>query len=336
MTRAQSDSIPRPPMPLPTRIADRLRLPLIAAPMLRVSGPELAIAACRAGAIGAFPVANARGLEALEQWLREIRHALDGPSDWDPHRASAPFCPNLIIKRPQMREELDCLVRHRVELVITSVGSPAAAIAPLHDVGCLVFADVATLSHAEKALAAGVDGLVLLTAGAGGQTGWMNPLALVRAIRGFYDGPIVLAGGVADGRALWAARVLGCDLAYMGTKFIATHESLAAPEYKAMLVESSMDEVTLTRAFTGLDTNMLTRSIIAAGLDPKNLPERISNDAAAEIFGPGAAPGQRRWQDVWSAGHSVSGVDRVQSAAELIDRTTAEYEAARRATATLR
>lgn len=323
-------------MPLSAEIADRLRLPLIAAPMLRVSGPELAIAACRAGVIGAFPVANARSVERLEMWLRQIRAALDGPSAWNPQRAPAPFCPNLIIKRPQLREELACVVRHRVEIVITSVGSPALAIPPLHDVGCLVFADVATLAHAEKAIAAGVDGLVLLTAGAGGQTGWMNPLAFVRAVRRLYDGPIVLAGGIADGQALWAARVMGCDLAYMGTKFIATRESLAQPEYKKMLVESSMDEVTLTRAFTGLDTNMLTRSIIEAGLDPKNLPERISNEAAAEIFGPGAAPGHRRWQDVWSAGHSVSGVDQIRTAAELVEMTAREYQNAREETQRLR
>jgi len=319
-------------MPLSAKINDRLRLPLIAAPMLRVSGPELAIAACRAGVIGAFPVANARSVEGLELWLRQIRAALDAPSAWNPERAPAPFCPNLIIKRPQLREELACLVRHRVEIVITSVGSPVSAIPPLHDIGCLVFADVATLAHAEKAIAAGVDGLVLLTAGAGGQTGWMNPLAFVRAVRGFYDGPIVLAGGIADGHALWAARVMGCDLAYMGTKFIATHESLAQPEYKKMLVQSSMDEVTLTRAFTGLDTNMLTRSIVEAGLNPKNLPERISNEAAAEIFGPGATAGQRRWQDVWSAGHSVSSVDQIRTAAELIEMTAREYQTAREST----
>jgi nitronate monooxygenase len=156
-----------------------------------------------------------------------------------------------------MNAELACLLRHRVELVITSVGSPAEVIGPLHDIGCVVFADVATMRHAEKAIGAGVDGLVLLTAGAGGQTGWMNPLAFVRAVRSIYAGPLVMAGGISDGYALWAARVLGCDLAYMGTKFIATAESMADPEYKRMLVESTMDGVLLTRAFIGLDANGL-------------------------------------------------------------------------------
>jgi nitronate monooxygenase len=317
-------------MPLPEKIASRLRLPLVAAPMLRVSGPELVIETCRAGVMGSFPLANAHGVERLGMWIDQIEHALAQARETNPAHPPAPYCPNLIIKRPEMKAELACLVRRAAEIVITSVGSPADAIGPLHDVGTLVFADVATVHHTERALAAGVDGVVLLTAGAGGQTGWMNPLAFVRAVRAIYDGPIVLAGGISDGYALWAARVLGCDLAYMGTRFIATHESLADPEYKRMLVASAMDDVMLTRAFTGLDTNMLKPSIIAAGLDPANLPERVTTEAAGEIFGRNAAPGQRRWQDVWSAGHSVSGVARVQSASELIEETLAEYEAARR------
>src|SRR5215470_7277853 len=228
---------------LPERIVKRLRLPLIAAPMLSVSGPELVIAACCNGAIGAFPVANARTVEGVQAWLQQIETALNAAAEARPEQPLAPFCPNLIIKRAELKDELACLVRHGIEMVITSVGSPAEVIGPLHDIGCLVFADVATLRHAEKALAVGVDGLVLLTAGAGGQTGWMNPLAFVRAVRQMYAGPIILAGGIADGYTLWTAQVLGCDLAYMGTKFIATQESLADPAYKQMLVDSSMDDV---------------------------------------------------------------------------------------------
>ena len=311
-----------------------LRIPLIAAPMLRVSGPELVIAACIEGVIGAFPAANARGADQLDEWLTRIERALAAAREANPAAPIAPFCPNLIIKRAELKTDLECLVRHRVEMVITSVGSPVEAIGPLHDIGCVVMADVATIHHAEKALAAGVDGLVLLTAGAGGQTGWMNPIAFVRAVRGIYEGPIVLAGGITDGRALWAAQVMGCDLAYMGTRFIATRESMAAPEYKQMLVECEMDDVMLTRAFTGLDTNMLKPSVIAAGLDPAKLPERVTPELATEIFGGTALKnGPRRWKDVWSAGHSVSGVKRIQSAAELIAETAAEYEQARRDTA---
>jgi nitronate monooxygenase len=319
---------------LPDQIARRLRLPLIAAPMLAVSGPDLAIAACRAGVIGAFPVANARTIDTLDAWLTKIATALQSAAEEDPAAPPAPFCPNLIIKRAEMKSELACMLRHRIEMVITSVGSPTEAIGPLHDIGCTVFADVATIRHTEKALAAGVDGLVLLTAGAGGQTGWLNPLAFVRAARQMFEGPIVLAGGISDGAALWAAEVLGCDLAYMGTKFIATNESMAPEAYKRMLVDSNMDDVMLTQAFTGLDTNMLTPSMIASGLDPKTLPPRVSIEEAARNFGSkGEMNGPRRYKDIWSAGHSVSGVMRVQSAAQLIEQTNREYEDARNRTA---
>lgn len=318
---------------LPEKIARRLRLPLIAAPMLAVSGPDLAIAACRAGVIGAFPLANARTIENVDAWLTKIEGTLKTAAEENPDRPPAPFCPNLIIKRAEMKAELACMLRHRIELVITSVGSPTEAIGPLHDIGCIVFADVATIRHTEKAIAAGVDGLVLLTAGAGGQTGWLNPLAFVREARQMFDGPIVLAGGISDGAALWAAEVLGCDLAYMGTKFIATKESMAPEAYKQMLVESDMDDVMLTQAFTGLDTNMLTPSMLAAGLDPRTLPPRVSVEEAARNFGSkGGMDGPRRYKDIWSAGHSVSGVTGVQSAAELVAQTLREYEEARERT----
>jgi nitronate monooxygenase len=201
---------------------------------------------------------------------------------------------------------------------------------PLKDAGCLVLADVASVRHAEKAVAAGVDGLVLLTAGAGGQTGWVNPFAFVRAVRRFWDGIVVMAGGMADGQAVAAAELLGCDLAYMGTKFIATRESLAKPGYKQMLVGARLDDVKLTRAFTGLETNMLRQSIAAAGLDPDNLPERGAIDIAKDInVAERERPEARRWKDIWSAGHSVSGVADIPSVAELVARTAAEYAAAR-------
>ena len=223
------------------------------------------------------------------------------------------------------------LLRHRPEVVITSVGSPAPVIDPLHDVGALVLADVATIRHAERAVAAGADGLVLLTAGAGGQTGWLNPLAFVRAVRGFFDGPIVLSGGVSDGAALLAVQAMGCDLAYMGTKFIATQESLAKPAYRDMLVKARADDVLLTRAFTGLETNMLKPSIVAAGLDPDNLPARGTIDIGKDISIESREKQPTRWRDVWSAGHSVSGVDGVVSVADLVNQTRAEYHTAKAA-----
>ena len=313
-------------MSLPQKLRDRLRLPLIAAPMFRVSGPELVIAACRAGVIGAFPTANCRSVDELDGWLRRMRAAL-GPQD-------APVCPNLIVRHAGLQEQLHCLLQHRVEMVITSVGSPAPVIGPLHDIGCLVLADVASLRHARKAIEAGADGLVLLSAGAGGQTGWVNGLAFVRAVRRFFDGPLVLAGGIADGQALWAARVLGCDLGYMGTRFIATDESMAPPGYKQMLLDAEFDDVLLSSAFTGLPANMLRPSIVAAGLDPDALPEQLGVETAAALYGSGA-DGPRRWQDIWSAGHSVSGVREIGPVAALVQRTQAEYEAARAASASL-
>lgn len=306
---------------LPQNITSRLRLPLIAAPMLRVSGPDLVSAACRAGVIGAFPTKNARTSDELDTWLTQIE-ARNSETE------SAPYCPNLIMRDARLADDLACLVRHRTEIVITSVGSPAPAVGALHDIGCLVLADIASLHHAERAIAAGADGLILLTAGAGGQTGWLNPFAFVRAVRNLFDGPIVLAGGVSDGYALKAACVLGCDLAYMGTKFIATCESMASDDYREMLVSSSMDDVLLTSSFTGLPANMLAPSIAAAGLDPKRLDESISEERAREKFGGGIQGGPRRWADIWSAGHSVSGVKAVLSVHDLVELTEEEFRSA--------
>ncbi len=314
-------------MSLPADLKSRLKLPLIAAPMFLVSGPALVIAACRAGVIGSFPTANSRTIAELDAWLAEIKDATAG---------AAPFCPNLIVHRsnPRVADDLAAVLRAKPEMVITSVGSPEPVMKPLKDAGCLVLADVASVRHAEKAVAAGVDGLVLLTAGAGGQTGWVNPFAFVRAVRRFWDGIVVMAGGMADGHAVAAAELLGCDLAYMGTKFIATRESLAKPAYKEMLVAARLDDVKLTRAFTGLETNMLRPSIEAAGLDPDNLPERGAIDIAKDINAAErerpdrSGSGAKRWKDIWSAGHSVSGVADIPSVAELVERTAAEYAGA--------
>lgn len=312
------------PPRLPDRITRRLRLPLIAAPMLKVSGIDLVVAACRNGVVGAFPTANARSAEQLDQWLGEISARLFAAPE-----EAAPFCPNLIMRSPRLADDLACLVRHRVELVITSVGSPAPAVEALHAVGCLVLADVATLAHARKAIAAGADGLVLLTAGAGGQTGWLNPFAFVRALRAEYDGPLVMAGGIADGVALRAAQLLGCDLAYMGTRFIACRESLAEDAYRQMLVEASIDDVLLTRAFTGLPTSMLLPAVRRAGLDPATLDETETAQTAAQMFGGSthgnAGDGPRRWRDIWSAGHSVSGVTALQSVEALVAQVEQEF-----------
>jgi nitronate monooxygenase len=312
-----------------SRFRDRLSLPLIAAPMFLVSGVELVVAACRNGVIGSFPTVNCRSPEQLDEWLGEVEGRLRRHSDQS-GKAAAPICANLIVHRSNARLEQDLavLLRHKPEIVITSVGSPAQVLKPLHDAGALVLADVASIRHAERAAEAGADGLVLLTAGAGGQTGWLNPFAFVRAVRAFYDGIIVLAGGISDGRALHAAEVLGCDLGYMGTKFIATRESMADDRHKRMLVESSADDIVLTTAFTGLQTSMLKPSIVAAGLDPEDLPARGAIDIAKDIDVAARENRPKRWRDIWSGGHSTSGVTDVLGVDDLVARTLAEYREA--------
>lgn len=306
---------------LPDRVSSRLRLPLIAAPMFTVSGPELMVAVCSSGVVGSFPTINARSVEELDTWMAGITARLA-----DTDTPAAPLCPNLIMRHERLQDDLAILLRHETEMVITSVGSPAPILPQLRDAGIQVFADVATLEHASKARDAGVDGLILLTAGAGGQTGWLNPFAYVRAVRDIFDGPIVLAGGMSDGVALRAAITLGCDLAYMGTRFIATRESMADQAYCDMLVACSLDDIHLTRAITGLPGNYLRPSLIGAGLDPAMLDETATASASARQYGRESGDAcPKRWKTLWGGGHSVSGVNRVESAALLIERCEAEF-----------
>lgn len=299
---------------LPAGIVDRLRVPVIVAPMLRVSGPELVIAACQAGAMAAFPAMNARTAANLDGWLGRMDAAASTAS-----QPVAPHCVNLVMRPDIIGEYLPCVVDHRVEVVITSVGSPAPVLDALHDVGTLVLSDVATLQHAHKAVQAGADGLVLLSAGSGGQTGWLNPFAFVRAVREFFDGPVVLAGGLSDGVALRAALELGADLGCIGTKFIAAQESSASDHYRRQLIDCSLDDVLLTRSFTGLPANFLRPTVAAAGLDPEKLDEQVTPEIADAVYGGrGDGTGPKRWTDIVSAGHSVSGVGAVQTAAQIV------------------
>ena len=316
-------------MPIPPQFDDRVCLPLIAAPMFLVSGPELVIETCQAGVIGAFPTANCRSVEQLDDWFTQITRRLSDFRSAPPAQPVAPPCANLIVHRsnPRLGDDLELVRKHRIELIIASVGSPHNIIEPIHDYGGVVYADVASMRHVEKALAAGSDGLVLLTAGAGGQTGWANPLAFVRQVREVFDGPVVLAGGVADGTALYAAEVLGCNLAYMGTRFIATQESMAPEAYKQLIVGTTMDGITLTKAFSGLETNMIRQSIEAAGLDPDNLPERGMIDVSKDLD-PGNQD-KKRYRDIWSAGHTAGSIHDVPGVRNLVARLRKEYEAAR-------
>jgi len=271
-------------------IIEALPLPLIAAPMTGVSGPELVTASCLSGIAGSFPSGNCKTIDELDEWLTAIQGAREAARKAG--AAVGPLAVNLIIRgNRRIAEDIEAIARHGVDFVITSVGSPAEVVGPLHDAGISVIADVASLHHGRRALEAGVDGLVLLTAGAGGHTGWANGFAFVRAVRAEYSGPVIMAGGISDGAALWSAVVLGCDLAYMGTRFIATEESRASNEYKQALVTSSLDDIEL-------------------GIAPNGI-------AASSIRG-GAG----------SAGHSVSGVREILSVREVVEEATREWQAA--------
>jgi len=308
-------------MSVPLRWRERLALPLIAAPMTGVSSPALVSAACRNGVIGTFPSHNATSVVELDDWLNTISADLDQQRQRSGVQ-SAPLGVNLVVHRSNGRlgADLECVAAHRVELVIASVGNPAVVVDSVHAAGGLVFADVATMHHVQRAIDVGVDGLVLLTAGAGGQTGWLNPFAFVRAVCERYEGPIVLAGGIADGAALWAAQTLGADLAYMGTKFIATTESAASDAYKQAVVHAGADDIELTTKYTGLPTSVIinTHNNATAGGDAPATAASFEFDL---LLTPRS--------DVLSGGHSVVGVHDVPDVKTLIDRTTTEYSAAR-------
>lgn len=296
----------------------RLKLPLVAAPMFLISGPELVLAACREGVIGSFPTPNARTVAVLDEWLDGITSGLDGNH--------APWAANVVVHRSNTRldEDLDLVIRYRAPIVITALGSPRAIVERVHGYGGLVFADVNSVPFARKAVEAGVDGLVLVAAGAGGHTGQMTGFSFVPAVREFFDGPLVLGGGITDGAGIRAAEVLGADLAYMGTRFIACEESLAAPGYRDMLISSTIDDLILTRAITGVAANWLKPSIALAGYDL----DAMEKNPDIDFTDPQS--GAKRWAQVWSAGHGVGMIDRTETAASLIARLRQEYEKAKK------
>ncbi len=304
---------------------DELRLPLFAAPMFLISGPELVINACKAGIIGAFPTPNCRTTEDLEKWLTMIDEELGGGDD--PRAAEfAPYAANLVVHSTNKRlpEDLEIVVRHKAPIVITALGSPARVVDEVHSYGGLVFADVNSVAYARKAADAGADGLVLVCSGAGGHTGALNPFSFVHEVRAFWDGYIVLAGGIACGAAVRASIVAGADFAYMGTSFIATDESLAEPEYKDMLVACTAEDLIVTKAFTGANASMMKPSIVNQGLDP----DAIANSEAKMNFSGQDGADVKPWKGIWAAGQGVGCIDEVQPVASLVDRLESEYRAA--------
>jgi nitronate monooxygenase len=305
-------------MPLPP-ILQSLALPVIAAPMFIVSGPDLVIAQCRGGIVGSFPALNARPKEELDTWLQRIREAR-GPGD-------APFAVNQIVhaSNDRLEHDLATCAKHRVPIIITSLRAPGEVVRAVHDWGGIVLHDVTNLRHAEKALEAGVDGLILVAAGAGGHAGALSPFALVAEVRRIFDGPIALSGSITNGNQVLAAQAMGADFAYMGTRFIATAEAQAAEAYKAMIVGSRASDVVYTPFFTGVPGNYLKPSIAAQGLDPDALP---AADKTKMSF---ASDKVRTWRDIWGAGQGVGSIADVPPTAEVIARLKAEYAAARAA-----
>jgi nitronate monooxygenase len=293
----------------------RLALPLIAAPMFIVSYPELVIACCKAGIAGTFPSLNARTPEDLDAWLARIAAET---------KDAAPFGVNLIVHKtnPRLAADLALCARHKVPFVITSVGEPSAVVDAVHAYGGIVFHDVTNIRHAKKALAAGVDGLILVAAGAGGHAGTLSPFALVSEVRQFYAGPVVLSGAISRGNHIRAAELMGADFAYMGTRLIATAEAHAAPGYKQMLVDATAEDILYTPAFTGVPGNYLKPSIAAAGLDPDNIAgAKDKADLALDKYHEA-----KTWKDIWGAGQGVGAITDVPTVADLVARLKREYD----------
>jgi nitronate monooxygenase len=312
---------------LPASIQQRLRLPVLAAPMFIVSGPELVLEQCKAGVIGSFPALNARPQEELDKWLTRIETELSQHAKANPGKKVAPFAVNLIMNKANKRLEADTevVLAHKVPIVITSLSAPTAMVPRVHAYGGLVFHDVIKVRHAEKALEAGVDGLIAVCGGAGGHAGTLNPFALVNELRRIHQGPLVLSGAITSGSAILAAEAMGCDLAYIGTRFIATQESLAKQGYKQMIVDSNSGDIVYTPLFSGVHGSYLAGSIRNAGLDPGNLP---LNETAGQYRSRDERA--KTWTDIWGAGQGVGNIDDVPNVAELVDRLEKEYVEAKR------
>lgn len=302
-------------MPIPNSLAGRTAIPAIVAPMFLVSGPDLVVETCKAGLVGSFPTLNQRSTAGYGEWLAEIaeRNGND----------AAPFGANLIVHRTNTRlqDDLAMTVTHRVPVVITSLGAVQEVVDAIHAYGGLVFHDVINLRHAAKAAEAGVDGLIAVSAGAGGHAGLINPFAFLHELRAIFAGTLILSGAMSSGAHIAAARAMGADLAYLGTRFIATTESMASEDYKRMVLAARAKDVLYTNAISGVHGNFLKPSLAAAGLDPDNLPP-----FEAELkLGEGK---KRRWTNIWSAGHGVGAIQDIPTTAELCARLGTEYRAA--------
>ena len=315
------------------RVADQLlsqmRLPVIGAPMFILSVPDLVIAQCRAGIVGSFPALNARPASALDDWLTQIDEALAESREAEPDRPIAPYAVNQIVhgSNDRLEHDVKVCVEHEVPIMITSLRPPGEVVSAAHSYGGNVFHDVISVRHAEKAIEAGVDGLIVVCAGAGGHAGTLSPFALVSEIRQFWDGPLILSGSITKGEHMLAAQALGADFVYMGTRFIASAEAGAAEDYKTMVTESRASDIVYSNLFTGVHGNYLRGSIENAGLDPDDLPEA---DKSQMSFGSGGSSKSKAWKDIWGAGQGVGNIETTEPVADIVARLDREYQAARR------
>lgn len=316
-------------MTIAKRLLEQMRVPAFGAPMFIISNPDLVIAQCKAGMVGSFPALNARPSGMLDQWLTRIQQELRDFDRDHPETPSAPFAVNHIVHRSNTRlqEDLEVCVAHRVPIVITSLGAQEALNQAIHSYGGVVFHDVINNRFAHKAIEKGADGLVAVAAGAGGHAGTLSPFALVQDIRAWFDGPLALSGAIATGQSLLAAQVMGADFGYIGSAFIATQEANAPLAYKECIVNSDAADVVYTNLFTGVHGNYLRQSIVAAGLDPENLPQ---SDPSKMDFASGGSSAAKAWRDIWGAGQGVGAVGGILSTADFIGRLKQQYDAARR------
>ena len=313
-------------MSLPA-VLQNLRIPVIGSPMFIVSGPELVIAQCKAGIVGAFPALNARPQEMLEEWIVRIKTELAGYKAANPGKTVAPFAVNQICHKSNVRlaQDMAVCVKHQVPIIITSLRAPKEIVAAAQSYGGIVLHDVINVRHARKAIEEGADGLIPVCAGAGGHAGTLSPFALVPELRQWFKGPIALSGSIASGSAILAAQAMGADVAYMGTRFIATREANADQRYKQALIDSAAGDILYTNLFTGVLGNYLKSSVVAAGLDPDNLPQ---SDPSRMDFGSGGSKA-KAWRDIWGAGQGVGQITDAPSVEEVVARLEAEYRAAR-------
>lgn len=312
-----------------------LRLPVVGAPMFIVSTPPLVLAQCKAGIVGSFPALNARPAAQLDDWLAQLTEELATHRRQHPGARVAPFAVNQIVhaSNDRLEQDMRMCVKHRVPIVITSLRPPSEVVSAVHAYGGLVFHDVITLRHAEKAAAQGVDGIIAVCAGAGGHAGVLSPFALVKQIRAIFPGTILLSGAMSTGDDVLSALALGADLAYIGTRFIATEEANASPAYKQMLIDSRAEDIVYTSLFSGVAGNYLRASVAAAGFDPDDLPQ---GDKNTMNFGSGgAAMKLKAWKDILSGGQSVSGIHEVLPVTRLVERMVEEFRAARARLASL-